>query len=295
MKLGQKIRRMRKMRGFTQTDLAGDRITRNMLSQIESGAALPSIQTIIYLSERLDVPAGYFLSDSDDDLAYKKIKCLGEIKAAYKSGDYAACIDMVKKKLGEADDEISLILAECNLYLGEQHFSEGAFATCSKYLRASLSHCEKTAYSCSWIRARALLFLSATEDIDLPLHNIGGDYELLAHKSISYETFLYMRTLLFADNRNEQIIRYIFDNHKFENPTYRAHIGAKLLMSEGRFLAAADAINNILNKQPKENISTFVKYKLYADLESCYRETNDFEGAYRYATKRLSLISRMKS
>lgn len=283
------------MRGFTQSGLAGDRITRNMLSQIESGSASPSVQTILYLAGRLDVPVGYFLSDSDDDFAYKKIQYLDEIKTAFTKEDYSGCIEIIEQKLGETDDEISQILAQCNLYLGEESFRAGAFVTCAKYLRASLSHCEKTVYNCNWIRARALLLLSVTEDIDLPMHNIGTDFEALAEKSIGFETYLYMRVLSFVDEMKTEAAQIIFDNFKFENQALRAHLGAKLMMSEGRYLSAVECMNDILYKYPKDRISALVRYKLYTDLETCCRETNDFQGAYGYASKRLHLISDLKS
>ena len=58
MEIGEKIKTLRNQRRMTQTALAGDQITRNMLSLIENGSALPSLSTILYLAERLDIPAG---------------------------------------------------------------------------------------------------------------------------------------------------------------------------------------------------------------------------------------------
>ena len=42
MNLGEKIKKIRILRKKTQKELAGDKITRNMLSQIESGKARPN-------------------------------------------------------------------------------------------------------------------------------------------------------------------------------------------------------------------------------------------------------------
>ena len=61
--IGEKIRKFRKMRGMTQAELAGESITRNMLSLIENGGASPSLQTIEYLADRLGIsPASFFIS-----------------------------------------------------------------------------------------------------------------------------------------------------------------------------------------------------------------------------------------
>ena len=55
MTLGEKIKAARKRKGMTQSDLAGKQITRNMLSAIESGRANPSLDTIIYLANIVNI------------------------------------------------------------------------------------------------------------------------------------------------------------------------------------------------------------------------------------------------
>ena len=44
MELGEKLRQARMEAGLSQRQLCGDVITRNMLSQIENGAARPSME-----------------------------------------------------------------------------------------------------------------------------------------------------------------------------------------------------------------------------------------------------------
>lgn len=85
--LGQKIRRLRTAQQMTQAELAGDQITRNMLSQIENGSAQPSLPTILYLAQRLNIPAGYFFAEEEDEFAYRKMLHIGSIKAAYGAGN----------------------------------------------------------------------------------------------------------------------------------------------------------------------------------------------------------------
>ncbi|MBR2896660.1 MAG: helix-turn-helix transcriptional regulator, partial [Oscillospiraceae bacterium] len=65
MTLGEKLRQLRRGLGMTQKELAGERITRNMLSQIESGTATPSMKTLQYLAERLGVSASSLMDPSD--------------------------------------------------------------------------------------------------------------------------------------------------------------------------------------------------------------------------------------
>ena len=63
MELGEKIRQARLEAGLSQRQLAGEEITRNMLSLIENGSAKPSVKTLRYLSRRLEKPLSYFLED----------------------------------------------------------------------------------------------------------------------------------------------------------------------------------------------------------------------------------------
>ena len=79
-RLGEKIRHLRIQLGITQKDLAGDKITRNMLSLIESGAASPSVSTLLYIAERLGTPAGYFFTSSEEDEGrFLKMNVLGQM------------------------------------------------------------------------------------------------------------------------------------------------------------------------------------------------------------------------
>lgn len=53
--LGERVRRLRMERGLTQSDLAGERFTKEYLSQIERGKTRPTAQTIDWLAARLAV------------------------------------------------------------------------------------------------------------------------------------------------------------------------------------------------------------------------------------------------
>ena len=48
MDIGKKIKKLRNEKLITQSELVGNEITRNMLSRIENGAALPSLGTVVY-------------------------------------------------------------------------------------------------------------------------------------------------------------------------------------------------------------------------------------------------------
>ncbi|MFF2793482.1 helix-turn-helix domain-containing protein [Lysinibacillus xylanilyticus] len=59
--LGTRIRKLRKERKLTLEELAGDRLTKGMLSQIENDKANPSMESLEYIAERLGVKANELL------------------------------------------------------------------------------------------------------------------------------------------------------------------------------------------------------------------------------------------
>ena len=63
MTLGQRILAARLEKGLSQRQLAGEEITRNMLSALEHDGANPSVATLRYLSEKLGKPVSYFLGE----------------------------------------------------------------------------------------------------------------------------------------------------------------------------------------------------------------------------------------
>lgn len=87
MELGEKLRQARLEAGLSQRQLCGQEITRNMLSQIESGKAKPSMGTLQYLSSRLDKPMAYFLGE---EAAFSPSQSLlRQVREDYSAGRYA--------------------------------------------------------------------------------------------------------------------------------------------------------------------------------------------------------------
>jgi tetratricopeptide (TPR) repeat protein len=60
--LGERLRTLRVNAGLTQTDLAGDRFSKEYVSQIERGKTRPTQETLEWLAERLGVDPGFLAS-----------------------------------------------------------------------------------------------------------------------------------------------------------------------------------------------------------------------------------------
>jgi transcriptional regulator with XRE-family HTH domain len=69
-RLGERLRQLRVAAGLTQTDLAGERFSKEYISQIERGKTRPTQETVDWLALRLGVDAGFLASGiSADDRA----------------------------------------------------------------------------------------------------------------------------------------------------------------------------------------------------------------------------------
>ena len=58
-RLGERLRQLRVAAGLTQSDLAGERFSKEYVSQIERGKTRPTRETIEWLAARLGVDAGF--------------------------------------------------------------------------------------------------------------------------------------------------------------------------------------------------------------------------------------------
>jgi tetratricopeptide (TPR) repeat protein len=67
LRLGERLRQLRVAAGMTQTDLAGDRFSKEYVSQIERGKTRPTRETIEWIAERLGVDAGFLANGVSAD------------------------------------------------------------------------------------------------------------------------------------------------------------------------------------------------------------------------------------
>ena len=124
VELGKRIKEARLARKMTQSDVVGDFITRNMLSQIESGTANPSVKTLTYLAKVLQLPVNYLLPDeletydTSEETVNADFEALVKMQNAYKREDYITAAKLAEEHL-ESDsvicDEANAILARSYL------------------------------------------------------------------------------------------------------------------------------------------------------------------------------------
>jgi tetratricopeptide (TPR) repeat protein/DNA-binding XRE family transcriptional regulator len=91
-RLGERLRQLRVAAGLTQTDLAGDRFSKEYISQIERGKTRPTAETIEWLGLRLNVDAGFLASGVSADERAKAEAILSRADALLEDHNFDGAI-----------------------------------------------------------------------------------------------------------------------------------------------------------------------------------------------------------
>src|SRR3982751_5338882 len=87
-RLGERLRQLRVAAGLTQTDIAGERFSKEYISQIERGKTRPTTETIEWLALRLGVDAGFLASGVSADERAKAEAILARADAMLQEHDF---------------------------------------------------------------------------------------------------------------------------------------------------------------------------------------------------------------
>ena len=85
LRLGERLRQLRVAAGLTQSELAGDRFSKEYVSQIERGKTRPTEGTIEWLADRLGVDAGFLASGVATDERARLEGALTRAEALYEA------------------------------------------------------------------------------------------------------------------------------------------------------------------------------------------------------------------
>jgi tetratricopeptide (TPR) repeat protein len=92
-RLGDRVRLLRVAAGLTQTELAGDRFSKEYVSQIERGKTRPTPETIAWLAERLDVDPAFLSSGVSTDERGRVEALLARAEALSNAYRYKEAVD----------------------------------------------------------------------------------------------------------------------------------------------------------------------------------------------------------
>jgi tetratricopeptide (TPR) repeat protein len=127
LQLGDRVRQLRIARGLTQTDLAGDRFSKEYVSQIERGKTRPTPDTIMWLAERLGVDASFLERGVSTDEKNRVESIIARAEASQEKNahdEVVAALDEVRPALVSVEaPELRLralrVESWSRMYLGE--------------------------------------------------------------------------------------------------------------------------------------------------------------------------------
>ncbi len=294
--IGEKIKRLRTAKLMTQSELAGSEITRNMLSRIENGFAQPSLGTVQYIAERLNVSPGFLLAREDDELLYFKSAEINNIKKVYCDRNYRLCYEMCKNSEW-SDDELCLIFSECCLYVGIEEFGYGNLRIAGEYFDRAFEYCQKTIYNTDTVYAKVRSYFSYMRLISPTLGSDVEDESEAAHIIIADDLFcVYCGVLCDAEQVGFDSLPYLSQRTDIlpSESSYLLHINARLQMERGEYASAYELLHKLLFESSYA-LPEPMLYFVFCDLEICCKETEDFKGAYEYSGNKIALLQKLLS
>lgn len=260
MELGQRLRQLRMEQGLSQRQLCGDVITRNMLSQIENGAARPSMDTLSYLADRLGKPISFFLEEEGAQIP--NLAVMERSRNLFVQKDWSRLLSQLqqyREKDGQFDEERWFLQALCLIELAEET-EDKVYA--QQLLQEAAEAGKRTPYYTEELERRRLLQLAeVSSQSALPC----DDRALL------------LRAEKMLQEGKPELAAALLDSCD-------GHISERwnCLRGEAAYQAGryAEAVSYFLQSEKA------YPDQCYQRLEECYRALDDYKIAYEYACKR---------
>lgn len=288
-RIGERIKNIRQQKMMTQKELCGSVITRNMLSCIENGTANPSIKTLEYIAERLNIPAGILISEEEGSFTLKKSSSIDDIRRAYKNEDYLICIDICRS-LGDADDEINMIMSHAYFRCAKNAFYRGDLKSMCDYLDEAILCSQLTMYSDEAIIAEASCYfrfaskIIPTLSISVPLQARTWEDDLSAFGN---EFCRYAYELQLTENGEH----YKLFSSNYKNASYSKHIEAVSLLRSEKYALALNILKDLI--YGSDQFEFPIMYTVLRSAEICAKNIEDYKLAYEFSTSAISLLDNM--
>ena len=256
MELGKRIKTCRLEAGLSQRQLCGDYMTRNMLSQIESGAARPSMDTLAYLARQLGKTVSFFLEEQTVTSPNQQL--MTQAREALAHGNTEALEEALSQFRTPDDtfrEEYSLLTFCLYARKARQALADGRKPYAATLLKKALAL--EGLYITDPVRDWCLLMLAqAGEATPLP----SADALLLAHAGRTESPRRQLELLTAVEDQTTQAWNYRCAEAEFALKRY-----------------AEAAVHYARTEQTPA---------VLARQEDCFRELGDYKKAYEFACRR---------
>lgn len=265
MTMGERIRRARIESGLSQRQLAGDVMTRNMLSALEHDGANPSLGTLKYLSEKLCKPISYFFGEEE-----RKLPGLAEMERArmfFDRKDYSGCLkELENLQQPILEREQSLLQSLCLLELARQAREDGRIPFSARLL----TDCRRVLQTCPYLREeleRSWLIASA---------RIAENKAAIVAQLPSEDEVLLLRAQAAIEQGQYDRAACLLEAAQDRNAMQWNFLRGEVYFCKRDYHEAVQCYHRAEEAEPE---------KTAGRLEVCYRELEDYKMAYYYAKK----------
>lgn len=287
MSLGTKIRELRKAHGLTQTALSDGIVTHGMLSRIERDDVTPSLETLLALSDRLDVPPGFLLDPESDLLPAERARAMRTATARFAAGRYAECLEVFEKTGLAPESECAAIYVYAAYRVGLEAFYAGDFPTARQRLGAAKSALPAAVPLAEVAPERIDFIFLLMEHID----DLEAVVPLAADKpDFGFQPALFFSMLRRVEAKESDTVRALLALDCLDAP-YAAFIGAKLKILDYKFI---DAILTLRPIAASSELPRFLSLLACAAVENCCKTCEDYKGAYEIRDRREQLLASVK-
>ncbi len=286
VRIGEKLKHLRNSRGLTQRELAEGIVSRNMLSMIESGNALPSIETLLLISDALDVPAGYFFANDSEELMYGKRDVIGTVYRLMSEKRFSDAVQICEP-YAKSDGEMRLCTAVCHLYTAVDYLDRFMLVSAGDHLAKALDYAKDLPiYGKTIVEiCEFIIFLSDNVSKDTIPDSFWGSIDFNV-TSVPMSYIVYLKAYKALKDGDPECASAIARSGLISG--FRAlHIRGAVLMAAGDYDGATRVFDLALSS---DDGGFYSKYKLLCDLEFCRKSAGDFEAAYALSTSRMEML-----
>ena len=262
MDMGQRLKQARLEVGLSQRQLCGDVITRNMLSQIENGAARPSMDTLTFLAGRLGKSVSYFLEeDTVTSPNQPLMERAGVLWEKRELGELWQCLSGYQAPDGVFDREYYLLKALAALALAEQTAEEGRVPYGLRLLEEAKLSGAQTPYYTPALEEQRLLLLARL------------DPEEAVEMAPLDQHLLFRARQALKQGNTQWALRQLDACEDTTSPEYLLLRG-EVFFAVGDYPRAAQCYRGAEKAFPD---------RVIRQLEQCYLAVEDYKMAYHYA------------
>ena len=296
--LGERLKQARIEKKMTQKEVAGDFITRNMLSQIENGLATPSIKTIEHLAKTLNKPIAYFMETLVDEsmlLNEINIADIDEAFALFEERNYSECKNSAEKIINSIDDnmpvnsrELFYLAWRSSAEIGMKLFSDKNYNDAKKLLEESFLYEQKTPYCDLNIKINVLLLLTKIcirlDRLEEAKRYFEKYEELYSGLSCQNDSVYIKCELLLRLKKLEQC-KEILENEttlSMKESFKHLYFLSVLYFENKEYKNAIDAFDRLIEC---EEATPRIRNDINKYLAECHSKTGNYEKAYEFMKK----------